>query len=174
MFSTARCAHDIYIRALRHVSKKCHICKKKKMTRLSYFFHFHTYWAGAHFPTVPRPIFRKFKTLSNMERMIKKYGRSELKRKGTQEPKNGTEQPKTKWRKKYGNKWGSQARLKHFTCFPQQHEPRLDPEPDKDAICFYFILTQIHSTRPWYEFHKKKKCLLALFSYNDNNQLLRR
>ena len=30
MFSTARCAHDIYIRALRHVSKKCHICKKKK------------------------------------------------------------------------------------------------------------------------------------------------
>ena len=99
MFSTARCAHDIYIRALRHVSKKCHICKKKKMTRLSYFFHFHTYWAGAHLPRVPRPIFRKFKTLSNMERMIKKYGRSELKRKGTQEPKSGTEQPKTKWRK---------------------------------------------------------------------------
>ena len=29
-----------------------------------------------------------------MERMIKKYGRSELKRIGTQEPKNGTEQPK--------------------------------------------------------------------------------
>ena len=46
-----------------------------------------------------------------MERMIKKYGRSELKRKATQEPKNGTEQPKTKRRKKYGNKWGSQARL---------------------------------------------------------------
>ena len=31
MFSTARCAHDIYIRTLRHVSKKCHICKRKKM-----------------------------------------------------------------------------------------------------------------------------------------------
>ena len=82
-----------------------------------------------------------------MERMIKKYGRSELKRKGTQEPKNGTEQPKQN-EKNIWKKWGSQARLKHFTCFPQQHEPRLDPEPDKDAICFYFILTQIHSTRP--------------------------
>ena len=75
--------------------KKGHICKtKKNMTRPPYFFHFHTYWAGAHLPRVPRPIFRKFKTLSNMERMIKKYGRSELKRIGTQEPKNGTEQPK--------------------------------------------------------------------------------
>ena len=41
-----------------------------------------------------------------MERMIKKYGRSELKRKRTQEPKNGTEQPKQNetniWKK-----WGS-------------------------------------------------------------------
>ena len=82
-----------------------------------------------------------------MERMIKKYGRSELKRKGTQEPKNGTEQPKQN-EENIWKKWGNQARLKHFTCFPQQHEPRLDPEPDKDAICFYFILTQIHSTRP--------------------------
>ena len=57
------------------------------MTRLTYFFHFHTYWAGAHLPRVPRPIFRIFKTLSNMERMIKKDGRSELKRIGTQKPK---------------------------------------------------------------------------------------
>ena len=37
-----------------------------------------------------------------MERMIKKYGRSELKRIGTQEPKNGTEQPKQNEKKIYG------------------------------------------------------------------------
>ena len=67
----------------------------------------------------------------------------------------------------------SGSSVQHFTCFPQQHEPRLDPEPDKDAICFYFILTQIHSTRPWCEFHKKKKYLLSPFLYEDNiNQLL--
>ena len=42
-----------------------------------------------------------------MERIIKKYGRSELNRKGTQEPKNGTEQPKQNEKKNIWKKWGS-------------------------------------------------------------------
>ena len=60
--------------------------KRKKYDKTALLFPFPHILAGAHLPRVPRPIFRKFKTLSNMERMIKKYGRSELKRKGTQEP----------------------------------------------------------------------------------------
>ena len=51
-----------------------------------------------------------------MERMIKKYGMSELKRKGTQEPKNGTEQPKQN-EKKYMEKMGKSGSSEAFYLF---------------------------------------------------------
>ena len=57
--------------------KNATFVKRKKDDKTVLHFPFPPILSWCSPPGVPRPIFRKFKTLSNMERMIKKYGRSD-------------------------------------------------------------------------------------------------